>query len=101
MITVTPEADYDCIYVELVDDTSRVRIHLHALPGALLTQRQLRQIEVNSKAETVFALDRTREDKLPCDPHGLGGQDVNQDGYLSSNDKSVNDEDGTKAEESA
>lgn len=77
MITVTPEQDHDCVYVELVDDTSRVQMHLHVPRGARdLAMNELRQIEVSSTAGTVFAMDHAKEDKLPCDPHGLGGSDV-------------------------
>lgn len=74
MIQVKPEADYDCVYVELVDETSRVRVHLHAMPGTVLQYRELRQLEVVSNADTVFAQDRVeRDERLPCDPIGIGG----------------------------
>jgi len=76
MITIRPEADYDCVYIELVDPTSRVQIHLHVRPGTRdMIGKELRQIEVSSLADTVFAMDNVTE-KLPCDPHGLGGSNV-------------------------
>ncbi|MEE8114914.1 MAG: hypothetical protein V3T23_11250 [Nitrososphaerales archaeon] len=76
MITVRPESDYDCVYIELADPTSRVQMHVHVRPGTRdLSRRELRQIEVSSTADTVFAMDNVT-DKLPCDPHGLGGSNV-------------------------
>lgn len=76
MITTRLEADYDCVYIELVDPTSRVQMHLHVRPGTRDSSRkELRQLEVSSTADTVFAMDNVTE-KLPCDPHGLGGSNV-------------------------
>ncbi len=85
MITIRPEADYDCIYVELIDDGSRVIMHLHARAGTRDTvHKELRQIEVSSKASTVFAMDNVDE-KLPCDPRGLGeGNVYSRDDYVES-----------------
>ena len=77
MITVRPEHNYDCIYIELADSTSRVQIHLHAQAGSRgSVRKELRQIEVKSLADTVFAVDNVGNNKLPCDPHGLGGSNV-------------------------
>lgn len=76
MIIVNPEADYDCIFVELEDDNSRVQMHLHAQAGVRdFARREVRQIEVVSNSGTIFALDNVRE-KMPCDPHGLGEGNV-------------------------
>lgn len=76
MITVRPEAEYDCVYIELEDSTSRVQMHIHVRPGTRdQSRKELRQIEVSSTADTVFAMDNVTE-KLPCDPHGLGGSNV-------------------------
>ena len=76
MITIRPESDYDCVYVELQDLKSRVKIHIHAHAGSRdLAKHELRQIEVSSTVSTVFAMDNA-EEKLPCDPQGLGGSNV-------------------------
>jgi hypothetical protein len=103
MISVRPEADYDCIYCELVDETSRVKVHLHSLPGSVLKKKELRQIEVSSTAETVFAVDRVGrgEERLPCDMFGIGGNNDFTRNDSESNHSEEHDEDGTPAENGA
>ncbi len=91
MITVHLEPDYDCIYVELIDDSSRVRIHIHERPGVVKidSQKELRQVIVESKAETVFVVDRvTREDRLPCDPINPGGYNDFTNNFTNTNRES-------------
>jgi len=102
MITVRPEATHDCVYVELVDETSRVQMHLHVRPGSRAGAiQELRQIEVSSKADTVFAMDNVKQDKLPCDPHGLGGSNVYSGYDYDHRAKSQHDEDWQSEEDSA
>jgi hypothetical protein len=101
MIVVRPESEYDCVFVNLEDETSRVQMHLHVYAGTReLSRRELRQLEVSSTADTVFALDNVQE-KLPCDPHGLGGSNV-YSGYDSTRDEaSQPDGDRQMAEDDA
>jgi len=93
MISIRPEEDYDCVYVELQDPTSRVQIHLHVRPATRdMARRELRQIEVSSKADTVFAMNNVT-DKLPCDPHGLGDSNVySRDNYVNREEREQDDD---------
>lgn len=65
MIVVYPRSDYECIMARFEDDTGRATLHLHRDKNC--NDPVLRQIELLSKTETVFALDVAPGERMECD----------------------------------